>query len=745
MALTRFPYITLDEVLARLEIEAAERFATGYVLAQELYEDRLTIADIPRLQHGLQVANTLLDLGMDIDTVVAGLLNHAVTPEEFQQIDQKCGHRVATMIAALRRLDIYTAKAKIQQNTRTIEAIRRALLSLIDGDVRVVLIRLAMSLHTLRESVNLDQERRILIAQDVRNIYAPLANRLGIWQLKWQLEDLSFRYLEPEKYQEIAEALSEHREVRNLRVREAIELLRQKLGEYNIEAEVSGRSKHIYSIHRKMVKKKLSFDRLFDIHALRIIIESDDPENEALTLQERKRAKYTQCYRALGIVHSIWTAIPSEFDDYIQHPKQNGYRSLHTAVYGEDGRVLEIQIRTRRMHESAEQGVAAHWAYKEGGRPSTALMNQIDSLRNLLEAVDDNERIDWDANNRKGEAINESVYVFTPDGDVLDLPTKATPIDFAYSIHTQVGHRCRGAVVNSKMVPLNYQLQSGDTVSIITSGKDKPGRPSRDWMNPILGYTVTNRAQSRIRQWFRENEREKNIEYGRVSLDRELKRLKLAGEVTAEKLAVQQQESAEDFLAKIGFGDITMSQLEGMITLLSREIKENQPKIGEESEIESMPISQNRPNHTKKGLIVMGMSGLHTTMAQCCHPIPPEPLTGYVTRGRGVTIHRADCPHVLAKEKQEPERIVDVDWGEQQPKNGVYSVPFNVKAQRTSGLLEKIASILKGQNINLLKTKSTNRKNEMAIFLLAEVKGMEQVKWIQSKLENLDAVYEVRR
>ena len=745
MALTKFPHITVDELLARLEIEKAERFAAGYVLAQDLYGDHLTIADIPQLQHGLQVANTLLDLGMDIETVLAGLLNHARTPEEFQRIDQICGQRVATMIAALRRLDIYTAKAQLQKSTRTMEAIRRALLSLIDGDVRVVLIRLAMSLHTLRAAVALDSERRNLIAQDVRNIYAPLANRLGIWQLKWQLEDLSFRYLEPAKYQEIAEALAEHRDIRNQRVREAIILLREKMSEYNIEAEVSGRSKHIYSIHRKMVKKKLTFDRLFDIHALRIIIESDDPEHEELTPQERKKTKYTQCYRALGIVHSIWTAIPSEFDDYIQHPKPNGYRSLHTAVYGEDDRVLEIQIRTRKMHESAEQGVAAHWAYKEGGKPSSALMNQIDSLRNLLDAIDDNERIDWDVTNKKGESVNESVYVFTPEGDVLDLPTKATPIDFAYSIHTQVGHRCRGAIVNGKMMPLNYQLQSGDTVSIITSSKDKPGRPSRDWMNPSLGYTVTNRAQSRIRQWFRENEREKNIEYGRTSLDRELKRLKVAGEITLEKLAAQYKESADDFLAKIGFGDITMSQLEGMITLLFRETKDQQHKIIEESVPESIPVPQNRPSQAKKGLIVMGMSGLHTIMAQCCHPIPPEPITGYITRGRGVTIHRADCPHILAKEKHEPERIVDVDWGNEQPKNGVYAVPFNLKAQRTNGLLEKIASILKGQNINLVKTKSTNRKNEMAIFLLAEVKGIEQVKWIQSKLENLDAVYEVRR
>ena len=757
------PSTVLDALLQKIalvsgNIALQERIERAYELAQLLYGDVRNVSGLTKLEHGIRAAGTVLDLGQDEDAMLAAIFNHVEDSAEIALVKQEFGSGVSNLIQALRKLDIYTNASK-RDTKRTLEAIRRAAFSIIDGDVRVVIIRLAMAIHTLRAASDLEFNTRSLIARDALHIYAPLANRLGIWTIKWELEDLSFRYLEPLQYKAIAKALDERREDRDDRIATAKRMLREELVQEEIAAEVTGRPKHIYSIYRKMQRKQVGFDEIFDAHALRIIVERDEPEIEDLTEEERKHKTYAQCYRALAIVHSLWEPVPSEFDDYIQHPKPNGYRSLHTAVYDSDGVVLEIQIRTRTMHEEAEQGFAAHWAYKEGGKPNPSLLRQIDALRRVLNDIGDSaeKTTQFDPFNRFdkladiNDETNERVYVFTPNGDLIDLAYGATPLDFAYAIHTMVGHRTRGAKINGKMVPLTYTLKSGDTVEIITFGKKDDeysvGKPSRDWMNASAGYAALNKTRNRVRAWFRKHEREKNIEYGRLYVERELKRLSIGDAITYDELAAKFGKSIDDMLAEIGFGDITSNQLEGTLALILRDRQEEAAEtiVEEEAEFEApVRASQSR---TSKGLTVMGMTGLQTKIAQCCTPIPPEPIVGYVTRGKGVTIHHAECKQVLMRKSAEPERIVEADWGNDVHSNDGYQVPFRLKAYRTAGLLEKIATVLRGQNIHLIKTKTTATRNRdhVNIFLLAEVRNLEQANWVADKLNDLKNVYEVAR
>lgn len=735
----KYPDVVLPELLDRLPYEAyRSQLVSAYNLANDLYEDRVNVAGLGRLQHILRVVDTLLDFNMDIDTLQAGVLYHA-TKETFDQVEKVCGRNVVIMLKALRHMDIYTENMNPSQ--RTLEAVRRAAFNIINGDVRVVLIRIIVALHSLRAAYDLPDDRKKLIAKDVRNIYAPLANRLGIWQVKWELEDLVFRYLEPEAYREIAMALDEKREERNRRILGAKAKLNQALKEYGIEADVTGRSKHIYSIHKKMVRKGVGLDKIFDAHALRIILEQDEPERPDLDDDARKKARYVDCYRALGLVHSLWKSITSEFDDYIQHPKSNGYKSLHTAVYDDDGKILEVQIRTRRMHELAEHGFAAHWAYKEaGGKPSAGLLRQIDTLRNLLDAMD---TPDLSAPELPvADEPEQRVYVFTPGNDVIDLPKGATPVDFAYAVHTQVGHRCRGAKVNGRMVSLNTELQSGDHVEIITSSKDRPGNPNSDWMNESLGYTATSRARSRIRQWFRTNQQEKYIEIGRGIIDRELRELKVGDYVMANDLADWAGDTVADYLTKVGFGDIKVKSIQGTIGLIQHARREAQPKRPQPVD-KLIPRPSSGSSGKAKGLTVMGMEGLATKFAKCCNPIYPEPIVGYITRGQGIAIHRSSCKQLSRLRQKDGERIVEeVSWGS--TANGKYSVPFYLKAMPEPGILEKIATTLSGRNITLLQTKISDvSADERTIYLLAEVNSKDEADWIRKKLEALPAVYKV--
>jgi GTP pyrophosphokinase len=719
------------------------RLLTAYEFAHDHYGESRNGLGISLLAHSVGVVETMHGLRMGDDALVAALFNHIdVEDAAFAEIKARFGRNVTDILRNLHRLNTFTQSGQ-SSNERTLEAVRRAVLTVVKGDVRVVLLRLAICLDDLKGVAKLPPERQIPVALDARNIYAPLANRLGIWQLKWELEDFAFRYLQPDQYAEIVAALDEKRIERDKRVKAARDKLSEQLGRLDIHAAVTGRPKHIFSIYRKMERKKVSFAEVYDAHALRVIIAEDDPEKPGLTEEARKQAKYTQCYRVLGVVHDIWDAVSDEFDDYIQHPKPNGYRSLHTTVYDENGHLLEVQIRTRLMHAEAEQGIAAHWAYKEGGRPSPAMTKQVESLRNLLgtmtNATPSNKEEAPSNESIAEEVLADRIYVFTPKGDLLDLPLGATPIDFAYMVHTQVGHRTRGAKVNGKMVGLTHQLQSGDNVTIVT---DKYPKPSRDWMNPNSGYTASARSRSRIRQWFRQNERPQNIEFGRSIVDRELRRLKIGRTITVDDLALHFKfDNIDDFLANVGFGDISVSQIEGALALFQRDLRISQAALTEEDDFEDEPLDVAPIRPKKGGLTILGVDGLHTTIAKCCRPIAPEPIVGYITRGRGITIHHNDCKQVQAKLASEPERIIEADWGAQ---TGTFAVPYRVEAYRDTNLVTKIADIIKGQNINLLQSKTTHKGQLTSVYILAEVNGVDQATWIKNRLEKIDTVVSVR-
>ncbi|MCA9943928.1 MAG: bifunctional (p)ppGpp synthetase/guanosine-3',5'-bis(diphosphate) 3'-pyrophosphohydrolase, partial [Anaerolineales bacterium] len=643
----------------------------------------------------------------------------------------------AALIEGLEHLYAYAAEQQYQKqhdpeaDRKTLEGVRRAVLAIIEGDIRVILIRMADCLQDLRKASNLPSEQRRLIANEAMNIYAPLANRLGIWQLKWELEDLAFRYLQPEKYKEIASQLAARRAERMENIEDAVEKLQRIMREHGLTGAVTGRSKHIYSIYRKMVRKRLDFDHIYDIQALRVILEPlDKASYDQKSNKEKEEEDRHLCYQALGLVHSLWQPIPREFDDYIAAPKANGYQSLHTAVIDtKTGENLEVQIRTRRMHNEAEKGVAAHWAYKEDGQKvASSVKRRIDSLRELLATLQDDERENDDDDLLENEILAERIYVFTPKGDVIDLPAGSTPIDFAYAIHTEVGHRCRGARVNGKMVSLDYVLKSGERIDILTTNR---GGPSRDWMNGSLGYTGSARTRSKIRQWFRNQEREQNILQGREVVERELRRLGLAEVHTVSDIAkALKYDDEEQFLAKVGFGDIQSRQISGAIALMEKSLHPDD---------ELRPLLLQTPQKNK-GLTITGVAGLHTRMAKCCQPIPPEPITGFITRGQGVTIHRSDCKEV--QNTTEPERLITVEWGDD---SAVYPIPIVAKAYRRPNIIEEIVTILRGQKINTPKTKTTSIGNIMTISLVVEVKSLEQLNWLLQKLESLPNVIEAHR
>ncbi|MCI0394537.1 MAG: bifunctional (p)ppGpp synthetase/guanosine-3',5'-bis(diphosphate) 3'-pyrophosphohydrolase [Chloroflexi bacterium] len=717
--MTKVAPVTLSQLLQALpggsSGPAGVRVRKAHEFARQAHGDRRRESHELYVEHDLAVAHIICELGMDTGSIVAGLLHDILLPHTNQNeetVRREFGPEIASLVGGLSKLTPYTEKHGADRDDRVLEAIRQALLTIIEGDARVILIHLVDSLQDLRKAGDLGLEKRKQIAREARDIYAPLANRLGVWSLKWELEDLAFRYLEPDQYRLIASQIAERRAERNRRISEAAKKLERKLNEYGLEAEVTGRPKHMYSIYRKMQSKGVDFDHIYDIRALRVILEKDDPN---------------LCYQALGIVHNLWQPIPQEFDDYIARSKSNGYQSLHTAVIDENGQTLEVQIRTRKMHEEAERGIASHWAYKEGGRHSAELAQRINALRQLLNSVREADGIPVDEEIFKNEVLGERIYVFTPRGDVVELPAGSTPIDFAYAIHTEVGHRCRGARVNGKMVSLDYKLKSGEKIDIITASR---GGPSRDWMNESLGYTGSARTRSKIRAWFRQQEREKNIQQGREVVNRELKRLGVADVYTVEDIAeALRYNDVEQFLAKVGFGDIQSTQIGGAIAALQQKLRPDD---------ELRPLLQTQPG--QKRLTVRGLSGLHTKMARCCNPIPPEPIMGYITRGRGVTIHRKDCLQLLAT--NEPERWIEVEWGMEQE---TYPIPIVVKAYRRPGLMEDIANILKGEHVNLSATKTTTANSITNVYLLVEVSSLDQLNWILRKFEKLNNVIEARR
>jgi GTP pyrophosphokinase len=718
--MTKARNVELADVLAAMSPtvgnEGDQLVRRAYVFAQSAHAGRRRRSGEPYAEHDLAVSHIVAGLGLDAATVAAGLLHDIILPHTGQTeavVRQEFGSEVASLVTSLGRLTPYTETHDSTRDDKVVESIRRAILNVIEGETRVILIYLADRLQDLRTAEGLPRDDQMRLAREAHDIHAPLANRLGIWQLKWELEDRAFQLLDGEQYTRIANALDERREDRARRVERAVRLLQAKLVEAGIEAEVVGRPKHIYSIARKEQEKGLSIEQIYDIQALRVIVESVEPG---------------LCYQALGVVHGLWQPIPQEFDDYIARPKSNGYQSLHTAVLDDRGHTLEVQIRTRAMHDEAERGIAAHWAYKEGARGSASITQHVNRLRQLLTSLKDVDGDGAEVQTLRSEIMGERIYVFTPGGDVIDLPTGATPIDFAYAIHTEVGHRCRGARVGGKMVSLDYKLTTGEKVEIITA---KRGGPSRDWMNESLGYASSSRTRSKIRAWFRQQERDKNIAQGRDVVLRELKRLGVADVYSIDDISQALKfQDAEQFLAKVGFGDVQASQIGGAIAML-------QQRLRPDDELRQL-LRKPEPKSGKP--TVLGLGGMATKMARCCNPIPPEPIVGYVTRGRGVTIHTEHCKQLLAT--REPERWIDVEWGIDED---TYPIPIVVRAFRRPNLVDDIANILNGVKISLSKTKTAVDGGMITVYMVAEVPDLDRLNWILNRFERLPNVIEARR
>jgi RelA/SpoT family (p)ppGpp synthetase len=689
----------------------------AYAVAERAHTDQTRKTGGPYIQHPLAVAFLLADLGMDPDTIAAGLLHDVVedTEVDLEILAQEFGPDVASLVDGVTKLeqieqeqiDRFNKMGERLRDEQESESLRKMFIAMAE-DIRVVIIKLADRLHNMRTLDPLPPERRKTFARETLEIFAPLANRLGVWQWKWELEDLSLRYLDPATYAEIASLIKERRPEREAGIQRHVQVLKQRLTEEDIEAEITGRPKHIYSIYNKMGRKGVPFQRVHDVRGIRVITQT-----------------VPDCYRVLGIVHGLWKPIPGEFDDYIATPKENLYQSLHTAVVGDDGNTLEVQIRTWEMHRTAEYGIAAHWRYKESGKRDEAFEAKIAWLRSLLEwrkeVTDASEFVDA----MKTDIFRDRVYTFTPKGKLIDLPVDATPIDFAYQVHTEIGHRCRGARVNGKLVSLDYQLRNGDQVDILTARR---GGPSRDWLNPALGLIKTSRARNKIRQWFRRQDRQQNIAQGRDIVERELKRLgveRLGHEAVAQLFGY---EELGDFYAAVGFGDIHSQQI------VSR-IAATRPR--EEAEF---PLIPPPPVPTVEGIQVQGTGGLLTRLARCCHPLPGDDIIGYVTRGRGVTIHRRDCPNILRLE--DTERLIEVSWG-----THVQTVPatIHITAYDRARLLSEISNIIGAEDINISAVKQDTRKNVATIYITIEVNSMAQLSRVLTKIERLPNVIEARR
>ncbi len=670
------------------------------------------------LKQGLVTAEILNTLNPDISTLLAGILYYVVDYGELSldALTETFGQEVAILVSGVSKLAQHSEKAKPNQTHAQRDNLRRMLLAVVE-DVRVVLIKLAEKISALRAAAKLDTQLKVNLALETRDIYAPLANRLGIGQIKWELEDFAFRYLEPVAYKNIAKLLAEKRLDREIYIETATAEIQKALSAQNVEGEITGRVKHIYSIWRKMIRKNLDFQEIYDVRAVRILV----PDVH-------------DCYAALGIIHSLWQYIPQEFDDYIATPKENGYRSLHTAVVGPDGKTLEIQIRSFKMHDEAELGVAAHWLYKEDRKHEPGYHHQINALRNILEWSEAQEFESDEA--IKQELSEDRVYVFTPQGEIVDLPSGATPLDFAYHVHTELGHRCRGAKVNGVIKTLTHQLKSGEQVDIITT---KIGAPSRDWMNAQLGYLVSARARSKVRSWFKLQARDENIAEGRELLDRELKRLDLELSDLKPMLERFNVKNLEDLCAGVGGGDIRIGQI---VNGLQKTILPDQSK----DVISTKPKQLHRSSSpsSEGGVRIHGVGNLLCHFAGCCNPVPGDPIVGYITIGRGVTIHRQDCINVLEKE-DEVKRLIQVDWSESTQE--FYSVDILIQAYDRPNLLRDISNVLSNDKINVRTVNTTTNadSNVAHLTLSVEIPDLDALMNVLNKIMQVPNVLEASR
>lgn len=708
--------IDQQEILKQVEAmypESLDQISHALDFAVKAHGNQLRNSGEPYMIHPIEVMLILADLHMDAPTIMAGLLHDTIEDTSITLDDLKLefGPTVAKLVDGVSKLK--HAKEKSRSGNRALsevqsENLRKMFLAMVD-DIRVIIIKLADRLHNMRTLQYLPEDRQKRMAQETLDVYAPLANRLGIWQLKWQLEDLAFRYLDNEAYHRIAQLLSEKREERSQYLEQVIDILRKRLAAEGIHARITGRPKHLYSIYHKMLEKNRDFDQIYDVRGVRIIVD-----------------EVQTCYHILGIVHSLWRPIPGEFDDYIASPKDNLYQSLHTAVVALQGKPLEVQIRTEEMHQIAEYGIAAHWRYKEGGiRRDESLETKVAWLRRNTDWREEVEDANQFVEGMRSDVFAERVYVFTPKGDIVDLPKGSTPVDFAYDIHSEIGHRCRGAKVDGRLVALDYQLKNGEQVEILTA---KQGGPSRDWLNPHLNYVATQKARQKIRQWFRHEKREENIVEGREILDRELRRLGFDQESYADIAALFNYSKVEDFLADVGYGSISPTQIAAKI---------DEPGSDKNQALKLKAIPESAVSEIK----VAGVGDLYTRMGNCCNPVPGDSIVGYITRGKGITVHRADCVNVV--NMRDTERLIPLSWGKTAQ---AYPVVIRIEAFDRSGLLRDITSVVADLNINMSAANiSTSADHTANIVATVGIRSVTQLSDLFTKLQNIRDVLEVRR
>ncbi|MBA3535302.1 MAG: GTP diphosphokinase [Tatlockia sp.] len=711
----------LHQLGAKGYFQDLELIRNACTLSQLAGGDHPTETGISCLQQGLVMADVLADLEVDQETLTAAIIFENVHYAELSldDVEEQLGPNIAKLVKGIEKMsamhNLQTLN-RYPQNKHQIDNVRKMLLAMVD-DVRVVLIKLAERLCVLRASSQLPESMRKQIATEAMEIYAPLANRLGIGAIKWEMEDLAFRHLHPDDYKSIAKGLKSKRLERDRYVNLIVDELNLQINDAGIHHfAVYGRSKHIHSIYKKMKRKNVALDEIYDATAVRVLVETSE-----------------QCYEVLGMVHTLWQQIPAEYDDYIINPKLNGYQSLHTAVEGPEGRVFEVQIRTFLMHDLAEMGVAAHWKYKEGAvQPKESHERKIEWLRDVLAWHKEMATSRGVSEAIETEFLEDRVYVFTPDGDVLDLPQGVTPLDFAYHVHSQIGHRCRGAKVNSSIVPLTYELKTGDKVEVLTG---KEARPSRDWINPHLNYLKTSRAKAKVLHWFKMQDYDKNKSEGHDILDKELKTLGIKTEHLHDVVHSFNFKRFDDLLAALGRGDIKLGQIINRLT----------PSESETPIVLPIHKLQLKPEIRGSDLRIEGVGNLLTHMARCCQPVPGDEVVGYITLGRGVSVHRQDCPNIIHADEKKRQRFLQVSWGSSTREH--YVVDIMIKAFDRSGLLKDVTSLLSNEKAHVyaLQTQINKQENSAFITLSVEIDGLNSLSRLLNKLERIPNVLEARR
>jgi GTP pyrophosphokinase len=703
---------------------SSENLKKAFLLAQKAHKDQFRKSGEPYITHPVEVAKILINLGMEETVVIAGLLHDVledtnVTPLELEKEFGKDVLSLVDAITKLERLSFYPTEAYKAQNLRK-------MFIAMAKDIRVIIIKLADRLHNMQTLQYHEEEKRKRIAKETLEIYAPLAHRLGVWDIKWRLEDLAFRYLEPDKYHYVANKVAETRKKREEFIEKAIEIIKEELKKANIEAEVTGRAKHLYSIYQKMIRRGIEIEEMYDLLGVRIIVNSE-----------------IECYEVLGIIHNLWRPVPGRFKDYIANKKSNNYQSLHTTVIAMDGKPLEVQIRTWEMHRIAEYGVAAHWLYKEEIKKPDSFEEKLSWLRQLLEwqkeLLDDQEFLD----SIRSDLFEREIYVFTPKGDIIALPQGSTPLDFAYAIHTEVGHRCRGAKVNGKIVPLNYVLQNGDIVEIITSKEE--GKPSRDWLNIVR----TSQAKNKIKQYFKKLAREETLQKAKEILESEIKKNEdwLKEVLNKDEISINDLlesyigknflnehgfKEIESFLLSLGTGEITPQQF---IERFKKELKK---------EI-IVTLAETEKNKLVEGLEISGLDNIMIRIAECCNPIPGDEVMGYVSKGRGIVVHRRNCPNLIHLQNRYPERVIPIEW-QKLKGGGKYKTGIEIDAIDRVGLLKDLIERISQARINILDLGTKVGKDGIArIKVVIEIDNPLTFNYLMEEIKKLSDVISVRR